>query len=208
MLAISLFVLMAMHFDQYATCICVDTGEDEDGDDMAYDILIGDRLVKDFSDENALTYLIGYLFKKTIHSKSKCDTCKGVFVQDKCDASFNQRLIQLRCYTPDALVIPTELAYRVFSLVESTFIYNLPSIQQRKKNFIEQLLEKLVVTVENMFPEIPRCHLSLMFRRFIKIRMHFYTRQVVEEEKATDEFKAAKRDAGHASKTVAGYQLH
>ena len=175
---------------------------DEDSD--VYEVLIGDREMKDFAEENALRYLIGYLFKKTIcnYGESKCAKCEEAFTQDHCEASDTEKLIMQRCYTPDALCIPTEYAYKIFSMVESTFLLNVSNMN--KKGFFDNLLEKLSTTTTNMFKaDLPTCHWELLLRRFLKIRMIFWTRQQSFLKKS----KKATKAASHGSKSVAAQQL-
>lgn len=180
--------------------------DDEDEDRNVFEVLIGDRVTKDFSEENALRYLIGYLFKKTICSESKCQVCLDAFVKEHCDATESEILVFKRCYTPDALVMVTEYAYKIFSMVESSFLLNLASIDNER--FFDALVDKLVITTKNMFEaDLPTCHWTLLIKRFLKIRVYFWVRKLTMDAKESPEFQAAKKEAGHASKKIAGHQL-
>ena len=57
-----------------------------------------------------------------------CEKCKDQFTQEFCDASDELKLIVMKCYTPDALTIPSKFGYQLFSIVESTFLENMDSI--------------------------------------------------------------------------------
>ena len=180
--------------------------EDDDEDRNVFEVLIGDRVTKDFSEENALRYLIGYLFKKTICSESKCQVCLDAFVKEHCDATETEILVFKRCYTPDALVMVTEYAYKIFSMVESTFMANLAKMENEK--FMDALVEKVVITTKNLFQaDLPTCHWTLLIKRFFKIRVYFWARKLTVDAKSSPDFEEAKKSAGHASKTTAGHQL-
>ena len=178
--------------------------DQEDEDINVYDILVGDKEMKDFDQENALRYLIGYLLKKTIcaYGQSKCSKCEEVFTMDHCLATSTELLIMQRCYTPDALCMPTEYAYKIFSMIEQTFLLNVSNMN--KKGYFDSLIEKLSTTTMNLFKEdLPTCHWDLLLRRFLKIRMIFWTRQRSHELMHV----AATKAASNGSKSVAAQQL-
>ena len=179
-----------------------------DVDHDVCNVLMGDRLEKDHSQENALTYMLGYLFKQTIvpGAESACDTCNKTFVQKYSDSSENQKLLVLKCYTPNALCVPNDYAYKLFSFVESSFLLNVADFKDNAQSFMDSMVEKCAKTMKSMFPEIVTCHLDLLLRRFFKIRMIFYTRWLSAEAKQSPEFASMYAAAGHSSASVMGYQ--
>ena len=179
---------------------------DEDQD--VFDIVIGDRIEKELDQEMVLNYVVGYMFKKTICTVSYCDKCKDQFTQEFCDASDEQKLIVMKCYTPDALTIPSNFGYKLFSIVESTFLENMEKIMEGQERYIDCLIVKLSEKIRSLNPSMITCHLDLLLRRFMKIRMHFHARQLTVDAKNSGEYQKAARDSDHSSKSQMGAHLH
>ena len=179
---------------------------DEDQD--IFDIVIGDRIEKELDQEMILNYVVGYMFKKTICSVSYCEKCKDQFTQEFCDASDELKLIVMKCYTPDALTIPSKFGYQLFSMVESTFLENMDSIMEGHEKYIDCLIAKLSEKIKSLNPSMLTCHLDLLLRRFIKIRMHFHCRQLTVDAKNNGDFHKAESASGYSSKSQKGAQLH
>ena len=182
--------------------------EDFDEDDFnVFDFFVGDREVKDYAEEQALAYVIGYLLLKTVFTQSKCKVCQEAFALKFNDGSAWLKLIEEKSFVPNALTCPTEMAYKIFSLCESNFIeYNKNVLTV--DNFVEKLCSRIYDTIlEKVYPNAPTCHLKLVMRRFFTIRMHFFSRQLTVEAKGTKEFTALYNSAGYSSKSVKGYQL-
>ena len=172
---------------------------DEDQDENVYEILVGDNVNKEFTQECALVHVAGYVLKKTIHTRSKCEKCQEFFTQSSPTLDLH-KLVKEKEYKEGALTLPTEVAWRVFSFAESSFNMNIEAL--KKGQIIPgDLVDKLYDTVKDI-PEIPHCHLKLILRRFLNVRSHFWARQMDLEEK---EKKNLEQKAAAASKTMGGY---
>ena len=179
----------------------------QDCDDMeVWEMIIGDKMVKDFAEECSLAHVIGYLLKKTICTKSKCADCQETFTMEKNNGADWQTLLIEKCYTPDALTFPSEVAYRIFSMCEASFLENVRNILLID-DFVDELVGQIYPKVIEAHPQIPQCHLKLLLKRFFKIRVHFLARQLTIQAKGSDIFQDLKRDAGYASKSMKGFQL-
>ena len=134
-----------------------------------------------------------------------CAQCYELYVQPFTDESDNQKLLVLKNYVPNALVTPSEFGYKVFSFIESTFVLNVLEFKDNKESYMENFVDKLFNTMCNMFPDITRCCLEKLLRRFFKIRMIFYAKWLTNEAKDSPTFVAMKTAAGHASASHYGY---
>ena len=181
--------------------------EDKDDNDLC-DHVVQERVYADFAEQNSLTYGIGYILLKTIFSKSKCVTCQKAFAMETSDGSEWLKLIEEKCYVPNALTIPSEMAYSLFSVCETTF-RDTRSNALLIKDFDSMLVDKMYDTlVGDQFPfDVPTCHLKLLLERFFTIRLHWWSKFLTRKAQGTDEFIAKKKAAGYASKSVQGSQL-
>ena len=67
---------------------------------------------------------------------------------------------------------------------------------------------KLSEKIRSLNPSMVTCHLDLLLRRFMKIRMHFHARQLTVDAKNSGEYQKAARDSDHSSKSQMGAHLH
>ena len=172
------------------------------------EIVVAVNSVQDYCEATSLTYVIGYLLLKTVFSESPCDTCQNAYSMASSDGSEWLRLIEEKCFVPNALTMPSEMAFQVFSLCESTFIYNT-SNGHDIESFYDQIVDTLYDTIldPDFQWKVPQCCLKLLLLRFFKIRMYFYSSYLTSEAKETSEFHKQKKKAGFASKSVMGSQL-
>ena len=167
-----------------------------------YPIVTGDYLVKDFSEENAMSYAIGYMLGKTIapQGKSSCDTCQQKLVAPERNLSVHS-LIQKKDYSPGALTTPTELAHKYYSYCESIWHKNHYAVRNGGRG-LERVMEHLFEVGEK--EGIPVCHLELTVRRWHKIRMYFEARQLTN---ILNRHKAEESKSKHASASMAAHAL-
>ena len=163
-------------------------------------VILGDKIVKEFSQENGLTYVVGYFLKKTICTTSSCDKCKEVLTTDKPTMEF-QTLIANKEFVQGKLTLPSLVAYKTFSFCESSFNLNADKIRTGKVSE-EEFVDSLVKTIPNVHPEFPKCHLKLLVKRFTKIRLHFWLEQRTLEMAHSREYLNLEDNSGYASKTM------
>jgi len=75
----------------------------------------------------------------------------------------------------------------------------------KQKNLTDLLLNQIVEDLKNNFPNVPHCHLNLIFRRFVNATLHFDAENIdndfVEQNAEMIKGKAM------ASKTAKGVSL-
>ena len=173
---------------------------DEDEDEDVYDIIVGEKVREDFSQESALVYVAGYVLKKTVLSKSKCVQCQEFYTQDTPTLEVH-KLVCEKEYKEGLLVLPTEKAWKIFSMTDATF--NLNELALKGEKIIpEDIVKKLALKFKELFPELPSCHLHLVLRRFLHVKSHFWARQLDLQEKGKQDLQ---KKAAAASKTMGGY---
>ena len=126
----------------------------------------------DKGETHALMFVIGYLLKKTICTKSFCEKCKDVFVvPGPCMPEHD--FIDLREYKEGKLVYPSQLAFDIFSICEATFRGNRTNISVGK-DIVEKMICEVDATIRERFPKAPICHMEQLLNRWFHIRMHFW----------------------------------
>ena len=165
-------------------------------------ILLGDKVVKEFSQENGLAYVVGYFLKKTICTKSAsaCVKCQEVLTTDQATMDF-QTLIANKEYVQGKLILPSLVAYKTFSFCESSFNLNVEKIKTGDIKE-EEFVDSLVKAIPGIQPEFPKCHLKQLVKRFVKIRLHFWLEQGTIEMAGSREFLTLEDNSGYASKTM------
>ena len=174
------------------------------------DFIMGSEGIEDRSEAYAFTCFLGCLFKRTICTKSYCAKCLQVLKKKDDEAMQLDKLINLKEYTSGALITPSNIAYKFFSLVENTVNEN-PSVYRDGIVAWNAFIDKMVGVANDKFPEIPPCHLHLLVNRFMHMRAHFWTKFLnqkrrSDERLAKDEKKKIK-EASYASKSVMGYYI-
>ena len=157
------------------------------------------------AEEAALSFLNGYFLRKIILKKDKsCEECCKAFVTNSDDDQIVNSLIKQKEYKEGALTRPSKLGNQIFRHAEKMFRGANVSFSKEKK-LTDLLANKIVADLKQNFPNIPHCHLDVMFRRFVNARLHF------DAEHIDNEFveKNAKIIAGKAmaSKTAKGVNL-
>ena len=129
----------------------------------------------DISEICALSYLTGYLLRKTICTQSKCEKCKTAFVADEHDEQMTNELIRLRDYKKGALCRPTEIGNKMFQVAEKVFRHLQEKlIYQKKSRLGDKIASAIILQWKENFPQVPSCHFKTMANRFSKIRLLFY----------------------------------
>merc|ERR1711860_354157 len=80
----------------------------------------------------------------------------------------------------------------LLGMVESTFLENMDSIMEGHERYIDCLIAKLSEKIKSLNPSMSTCHIDLLLRRFIKIRMHFHCRQLTVDAKTNGDFQKAE----------------
>ena len=130
---------------------------------------------EDFTEENSLSYVGGYMLRKTIfYGKSQCDDCTERFIDKSGEKDQESNtLINMREYTDGCMISPSRSANLIFDIAEGVFRDKRESI--KKKTGICNALTNLAFTsVQTQLPNIPVCHLKLILSRFLSSRLHFY----------------------------------
>ena len=97
-----------------------------------------------------------------------------------------------------------EEAWRFFSFCFESMDFN--SSLFTSDEFYDTFVDKFYKTALNMFPTtIPKCHLELLIRRFVKIILIWWTRKVTQDLKKTDHYKQLENSSGYGSKSMGGH---
>ena len=180
--------------------------KDSDLQDLQdYPIVTGDYLVKDFSEENAMSYAIGYMLGKTIapQGKSSCKTCQQKLLDPERNMPVHQ-LIKQKDYAPGALTTPTALAHNFYSFCESIWHKNHYAVRNGGRG-LDRVMEHLYDVGEER--GIPVCHLQLTVQRWHKIRMYFEARQLTNIWKRQQAEEKKECKSKHASASMAAHAL-
>ena len=129
--------------------------------------------IKNWSETCSLAYFVGYLLKKVILNKKKpCMVCKEAFVGDADDNRAINSLIVQKENKEGALTRPSKLATRIFIMAEN--LLRSANVRFSKETGLTDRLTKQVVAhVKSNVPDVPKCHLELIFRRFVKCQLFF-----------------------------------
>ena len=130
----------------------------------------------DYSQVQALSDVVGYVLAKTICGRSYCKHCCEVLTTKVLGLEIHSSLEEKE-YSEGSKTRPTELALKVLSLVESSFLANRNSFSKKPRS-MEKFIETMKVVVEKDFKDFPVCHLELIIRRFLKCRQQFWANQL------------------------------
>ena len=83
-------------------------------------------------------------------------------------------LINHTDYRPGALTRPSKDGHEVFKLAEIIFRSNRHKLCKQPR-MGERMTKLILDNLPHQFGNLPKCHLSLIFKRFVKIRFHFWT---------------------------------
>ena len=126
------------------------------------------------NEEHALARLSGYVLYKTIKKTTcNCRTCIDYYTTSHETEQSVNSLIDHTDYKPGALTRPSEIGNAVFKQAEIVFRLNRKKLCGKPKmgqKMTELILQNLPVN----FGNLPKCHLELIFKRFVKIRFHFW----------------------------------
>ena len=158
--------------------------EEEDVQELSeeYELEKEDYDPNDFAEDCALSNLAGFVLNKTIgkFGRSKCSKCEDTFITiGECDEQECNQLIRIKSYKDGKLAFPSSLANRLFKSAELTFRSRRMGLLNHNQNVGETIL---VNVLEDLDPtlklfDVPRCHLQIIFRRFIRIRCHFWAKR-------------------------------
>ena len=134
---------------------------------------VKDNNIKDWSETCSLAYFVGYLLKKVIlNKKNPCVVCKEAFILDADDNRAINSLIRQKEYKKGVLVFPSKLATRAFVMAENV-VRSANITFSKETGLTDRLTEQVVAHVKAKVPEVPLCHLELIFRRFVKAQLFF-----------------------------------
>lgn len=123
-------------------------------------------------EEHALARLSGYVLFKTI-KKNGCKSCTEYYTAShEIEQSVNS-LIDHTDYKPGALTRPSIIGNTVFQQAELIFRLNRKKLCS-KPRMGERMTELILTNLQANFGDLPKCHLKLIFKRFVKIRFHFW----------------------------------
>ena len=83
-------------------------------------------------------------------------------------------LIDHTDYKTGALVRPSADANEVFKMAETMFRINRHKVCKQPR-MGERMTNLILENLPHHFGNLPKCHLKLIFKRFVKIRFHFWT---------------------------------
>ena len=164
-----------------------------------------DVMERDLADENALSYALGVVFRRTICSHSHCLKCIAAFVRDSPQDLSHRLIAEKTKYSGGALdIYPNAVAYTIFMRIfENYFDANWKKLTSPDVH--DKFLDTIHQDIVKQYPDIPKCHLRLILQRFLKFRTIFKAgglNRVVKDNK-----KRAKNEA-QASKSMAGYYVN
>ena len=161
----------------------------------------------DFYDQNTVAYLSGYVLGHTIKTNSKCLICIEAFILPKKDND-NQMantLIVMKEFKAGCLVKPTEQANSMFQIAEAIFKEKRGELVGDGM-ILDKLRDLAVDKVSNHFgQDFPKCHLKVILRRYIKLRLIFWTR-LHSARLETDQSQVIN-NASYASKSSRAHLL-
>ena len=179
--------------------------EQEATKDLEIDMSFVKSYKLNLAEEASLSFLNGYFLSKIILKKQKpCQECCKAFITDLSDDQTVNSLINQLEFKEGALTRPSKLGNQIFRHAEKMFRgANLAFSKQKK--ITDVLTNQIVEDLKKNFPNIPQCHLNLIFRRFVNARLHFDAEHIDNEfiEKNAEIIKGKAM----ASKTAKGVSL-
>ena len=160
------------------------------------------KKIKDRAERNSLAYIGGVILKRTIRTHSKCEKCEGAFVATGDDklASGDNQLIAMREYKEGALTYPTAVATAMFLDVETLF-REKQELLKNEERIGDKHTDYALKFLESKYKKVPTCHLRIIFARFIKARLHFWTQITDETEQEMKEIQKEIEAEACSSKT-------
>ena len=177
----------------------------EEKEEKDLDIFVGVFETRDYAEQQVVTYVTGHLLKRTICTNSYCPKCVSAFT-DPTATMKEQDFILMKAWKDGSLVIPSQIAYNIFSMVEDTFRIHRDKIN-KEKDVIEQMIDSLDEVIRDKY-DIPFCHLELMLKRWFNVRMHFWAN---ESNRLMKDDTAQQREnlgQANASQSMKGYYLN
>ena len=141
------------------------------------------KKIKDKAERNSLAYVGGVILKRTIRTHSKCEKCEAAFVatgDDKLATGDNQ-LIAMREFKEGLLTYPTPVATAMFLDVETLF-REKQELLKNDERIGDKHTDYALKFLESKYKKVPTCHLRIIFARFLKARLHFWTKNTNEAE--------------------------
>jgi hypothetical protein len=149
-------------------------------DDFQVDIDNLDIPELDFMEQNSLYYFGGYIIKKTVAGKVKCNACYNYYVKKETDDVEGTTLLDLGTLLTmfksyGRLICLTDSGYDLFMVCEQMF--RLREDQFYGKKYLgKSLTRDMVAMLPHNYPDIPSCHSSIIIRRFVKARLLFWAK--------------------------------
>ena len=160
---------------------------------------------EDYAETCSLANLGASMLKKTIKSKrGKCEKCTKAFtVHGDEDTQPENTFIKQASYTETSLTFPSRVANKMFLSAELVFRSQRVRHLERNKNLGKLLLDKVLTDFRHEFPDVPKCHLKIIFGRFLRTRCHQWAR------KSNERFVAAQKEEldGQADSSKSTYQI-
>jgi hypothetical protein len=168
----------------------------EDDDDFKLGMDNNEIPEIDFMEENSLNTLGGYVIKKTVAGKRKCNACCNFFVKKENNEEdgttvINVSTLLLTLKSFGKLIFLTEKGNDLFMIYEQMFRLAETGFYG-KKNISRKLVAEMVEGLQENHSDIPPCHSTIIVRRFVKLRLVFWAKYksqklVLEQEDVIDE---------------------
>ena len=148
---------------------------DEKPDQIEEDTVFLEQLSNEISEErHALARISGYVLLKTIKNEScKCQNCIEYFTaHHEVEQPVNALIDQIE-FKKGALTRPSEIGNEIFQQAELVFRLNRKKLCS-KPRMGDSMTNLILQNLKTKFGNLPSCHLELIFKRFVKIRFHFW----------------------------------
>ncbi len=190
--------------------------EEEDGDDTDSFLKSNEvspaqhDVVIDVFDANCMVYLAGYILRKTINSKKHfCQKCASILVDEHKSLSppgndASKALLQLLCIKDfGGLTKPSDLAQELFLTFEGVFRQCQKNISTSDRDLGQQVTGKILLVLHEKYANRNLgCHLSLVVRRFVKIRLFFWGMFINSKVQSNPDHQSLVSGEANSSRSV------
>ena len=167
---------------------------------------------EEFAERNAHSSFVGYVLYKVVLCATKvCDTCKKQLISEIANIDENDQqlnnLIFMKEWRKGSLTKPTQLANEIFHYAEELFKANRDKYKNQKhikERFATFLLQQIITKYQEIgrISEIPRCHISTIISRFMKIRLFLWANLLNQREKNLPVNRTVIEEESFSSKTT------
>ena len=155
----------------------------------------------------ALANIAAVMLDKTVKSgRSKCKKCTDAFTTShEVDQQECNSFLRMKEYREGLLTLPSVTANAMFHSAELTFRFKRVQLLRANKQVAKKLLDFVLSDFKTEFDglDIPTCHLSIIFGRFLRSRCHFWAKKCNELLVK----KQGKEIAGNAKSSASAYQV-